>query len=96
MLTQSYGQRMADFLLKQHWQIDRRVSDVLEIATGQRLSANAAVNKAWLDNVNQPRTRLSHGKRLSVGPDEVDKARQAVCRAIQWIEGLKPAALSGQ
>jgi hypothetical protein len=92
-LTQRYGQPMADYLLKEKKWIDDRVKGVMELATNHRLSerSNHAIYSAWDNDVRIPRNKLAHGDAVPITGTEVEKAHQAVIKAIQWIETLAPS-----
>ena len=96
VLTRTFRRkRVTAFLLKEHRDIQERVTKILKFATGKSLGESGPIFTEWKAHVQEPRNALSHGKVMEVGPDEVERAHQAVCQAIRWIEHLKAPTTVG-
>jgi len=87
-LTDKYGSTVAEYLLKKSWRIDERCKDLLELATGHKLTERIELYNPWDQNVRKPRNDLSHGKNLKIAKSDAELAHQATYQAIKWIESL--------
>jgi hypothetical protein len=87
-LRQTYGSQVAEYLLRRTWHIEDRVKELLELATGHRLSEREDVYQPWDKHVRRPRNDLSHGLPVSVNEKAVETAHQAVYQALRWIQDM--------
>jgi hypothetical protein len=88
-LADKFGVEAAGFILNRCWRVEDRSKEILELATGKRLSQEPEIFSAWDQNVRRPRNSLAHGELLNIGKDEAEAAHQATYQAIRWIESLK-------
>lgn len=87
-LAQVGSPPIAEYLLKRTWRVESRCKELLELATGHRLSERSDVYLPWKEFVQEPRNRLAHGERVPVDEEAAQKAHDAVYQAIRWIESI--------
>ena len=88
-LSSKFGEKVSNHLLKKNWQVEGRVKELLDIATGQKLSDAKEIYNDWYKYVKEPRNKLSHGSELTINSNDVNKAHIAVYQAVRWIEKLQ-------
>lgn len=87
-LAKRFGAAVSDHLLRKTWRIDERCKELLELATGHRLTERDDVYSPWDRHVRVPRNNLSHGAQISVNRTSAEDAHQATCQAIRWIQSF--------
>jgi len=87
-LTEKYGDALSQYLMRRAWRVEERSKDLLDLATGHRLTERDDVYQPWFEHVKGPRDRLAHGDRLTVGASATELAHSAVFQAIRWIESI--------
>jgi len=88
-LSETYNADVSEYLLRKTSSIEGRCKELLELATGHRLSEQNDVYQPWDLSVRTPRNHLAHGEILPVGRQECEIAYQAVYQAVRWIQELK-------
>ncbi len=87
-LVRSFGEGCADHLLRKSWRIEDRCKDLLELATGHKLTERTDVYQPWDTSVRKVRNELAHGASVPVDQAAAERAHQATYQAIRWIECL--------
>lgn len=87
-LNKRFGQDCTDYLLQKTWRVEDRCKDLLELASGHRLTELSDVYQPWDTNVRRVRNDLAHGKAITVDQVAAELAHQATYQAIRWIECL--------
>jgi hypothetical protein len=87
-LERRFSADCAELILRKSWRVEDRCKDILELASGHRMTERVDVYQPWDIHVRKPRNDLAHGKRVPVGPADAENAHQATYQAIRWIESL--------
>jgi len=87
-LTARFGTIHAEYLLRKGWRVEDRCKDILQLATGHRMTDRNDVFQPWDIFVRRPRNELAHGQRIDIDNIAVESAHQATYQAIRWIETL--------
>lgn len=84
-----FGADCTELILRKSWRVEDRCKDILELATGHKLTEYPEIYQPWDTCVRKPRNDIAHGKVVTVGAQEAEAAHQATYQAIRWIENLK-------
>lgn len=94
-LIQSYGTACTEHLLRKSWRVEDRCKDLLELATGHRLSERSDVYQPWDTDVRRVRNELAHGTVVPIDHAAAESAHQATYQAIRWVECLQRVCAIG-
>ncbi|MGD0954088.1 MAG: hypothetical protein ABR985_17140 [Methanotrichaceae archaeon] len=87
-LTRRYDETVAKYLLDKVSRITDRCKELLNLATGHKLSEDPKVYNPWDSNVKKKRDTLIHGTLMHIQKDDAEKAHQATYQAIRWVQKL--------
>lgn len=86
ILARRFGEQAAHHLLSENKGIEGRVTGFLRLVAGYELKDEPDLFRDWQEAVQQRRNKLAHGVRMGIGAADVERAHQAVYRAIDWMD----------
>ena len=88
-LRNQHASDVSEYLLRHSRRVEDRSKRLLELAVGHRLTERDDVYQPWNEHVREIRNKLAHGARIPVDRKTAERAHDAVCQAIRWIESVQ-------
>lgn len=91
------GEECSSYIMDKNWRVEDRCKQVLELATGHRMTDHPGMYNSWDKHVRKLRNSIAHGKCQPLDEKQVQKTHEAAFQAIWWLECLEPKrTISGE